>query len=388
FWARMTDGYNSGKFTEAVEGVPSSDSTQLTSYLDGQITKSHLGQSLIESLQSDINDAVAGEAGVRKSAVANAVSQIITETQARVKALQDEAKARTAAITAEANNRTKAIQAESSNLTKKIQDEANARGTAVTQLQQVDAQQAQLINAVTAKADQAIAGLQEEQTARANADKAEAQARNALTSRVASAESGIAEVRQSIATANSSIAEVSQNLNAKIDSLSVGGRNYVRNSEREIVVTAPNQRYIRVSTGLDSIEEPFVVSAFVKDVDGNNGNKLTVIMADPANANNNEQSQDCEIINGRIIAKFNTLSNPHYTQILLYANSGAYRGSATGTVTYYNIKLELGNVATDWTPAPEDADSAISAVSADLTSYKQTQATKEQATAQQINGLT
>ncbi|MDE8035845.1 hypothetical protein OQ257_11890, partial [Actinobacillus equuli subsp. equuli] len=42
FWARMTDGYNSGKFTEAVEGVPSSDSTQLTSYLDGQITKSHL----------------------------------------------------------------------------------------------------------------------------------------------------------------------------------------------------------------------------------------------------------------------------------------------------------------------------------------------------------
>ncbi|MDG4948437.1 phage tail protein [Actinobacillus equuli subsp. haemolyticus] len=388
FWARMTDGYNSGKFTEAVEGVPSSDSTQLTSYLDGQITKSHLGQSLIESLQSDINDAVAGEAGVRKSAVANAVSQIITETQARVKALQDEAKARTAAITAEANNRTKAIQAESSNLTKKIQDEANARGTAVTQLQQVDAQQAQLINAVTAKADQAIAGLQEEQTARANADKAEAQARNALTSRVASAESGIAEVRQSIATANSSIAEVSQNLNAKIDSLSVGGRNYVRNSEREIVVTAPNQRYIRVSTGLDSIEEPFVVSAFVKDVDGNNGNKLTVIMADPANANNNEQSQDCEIINGRIIAKFNTLSNPHYTQILLYANSGAYRGSATGTVTYYNIKLELGNVATDWTPAPEDADSAISAVSADLTSYKQTQATKEQATSQQINGLT
>ncbi|UKH19876.1 TipJ family phage tail tip protein [Actinobacillus pleuropneumoniae] len=388
FWARMTDGYNSGKFTEAVEGVPSSDSTQLTSYLDGQITKSHLGQSLIESLQSDINDAVEGEAGVRKSAVANAVSQIIAETQARVKALQDEAKARTAAITAEANNRTKAIQAESSNLTKKIQDEANARGTAVTQLQQVDAQQAQLINAVTAKADQAIAGLQEEQTARANADKAEAQARNALTSRVASAESGIAEVRQSIATANSSIAEVSQNLNAKIDSLSVGGRNYVRNSEREIVVTAPNQRYIRVSTGLDSIEEPFVVSAFVKDVGGNNGNKLTVIMADPANANNNEQSQDCEIINGRIIAKFNTLSNPHYTQILLYANSGAYRGSATGTVTYYNIKLELGNVATDWTPAPEDADSAISAVSADLTSYKQTQATKEQATSQQINGLT
>ncbi|MDE8035862.1 hypothetical protein OQ257_11985, partial [Actinobacillus equuli subsp. equuli] len=42
----------------------------------------------------------------------------------------------------------------------------------------------------------------------------------------------------------------------------------------------------------------------------------------------------------------------------------------------------------DWTPAPEDVESSVNAVNADLTSYKQTQATKEQATAQQINGLT
>lgn len=386
FWARMTDGYNSGKFTEAVEGVPSSDSTQLTSYLDGQITKSHLGQSLIESLQSDINDAVAGEAGVRKSAVANAVSQIIAETQARVKALQDEAKARTAAITAETNNRTKAIQAESANLTKKIQDEANARGTAVTQLQQVDAQQAQLINAATAKADQAIAGLQEEKTARANADKAEAQARNALTSRVASAESGIAEVRQSIATANNSIAEVSQNLNSKLDELSVGGRNLLLNSNANYT----GSRYMNNWT-----------LAKIPDV----GQQVTVTLwgqlAEDRQAfavynthGSRELAQLKKIRDGVYSATFawaNPLTNNGQEKdnaLSTHLNVYAYPRTATSDNTIKQVKLELGNVATDWTPAPEDADSIISAVSADLTSYKQTQATKEQATAQQINGLT
>ncbi|MDG6406666.1 DUF1983 domain-containing protein [Glaesserella parasuis] len=41
-----------------------------------------------------------------------------------------------------------------------------------------------------------------------------------------------------------------------------------------------------------------------------------------------------------------------------------------------------------WAPAPEDIEQSISAVSAELTSYKSTQATKEQAQATQISGLT
>ncbi|MFK5041946.1 DUF1983 domain-containing protein, partial [Glaesserella parasuis] len=41
-----------------------------------------------------------------------------------------------------------------------------------------------------------------------------------------------------------------------------------------------------------------------------------------------------------------------------------------------------------WAPAPEDIEQSIGAVSAELTSYKSTQATKEQAQATQISGLT
>lgn len=389
FFARCGDKVgNKGEFTDGVFGEADHNTENLVNALEGKITQSHLGKSLIESLKADIDEAVGGESKERQGAVANALAQILAETQARVKALQDEAKARTAAITAETNNRTKAIQAESANLTKKIQDEANARGTAVTQLQQTDAQQAQLITTVTAKADQAITGLQEEKTARANADKAEAQARNALTSRVASAESGIAEVRQSIATANNSIAEVSQNLNSKLDGLSVGGRNYLLKSADDLVVNAPANRYKAYHSLLSELVSPAVFSAQVKDLLGNNGNKVTVALFDKSNINGTlEQRQDVPIVDGKVLVKFAPPSSPSKTSIAVYANSGSWNGSATGAATYYNAKLELGTVATDWTPAPEDADSAISAVSADLTSYKQTQATKEQAAAQQIGGL-
>ncbi|TRC68447.1 host specificity protein J, partial [Mannheimia haemolytica] len=221
FFVRCGDkAGNKGQFTEGVFGEADHNPDTLLNVLEGQITRSQLGSDLIASLQQDIDTAVAGEAGLRQSAVANAVSQIMAESQARAKAIQDEA-----------NNRTKAIQSESVNLTKRIQAEATARGAAVTQLQNVDAQQAQLISAVTAKANNALSGLEEERTARANGDKAEAQAREALTARMGAAESNIVTIQRTVANNAQSISEVSQNLNAKIDNINIGGRNLLRDSE-------------------------------------------------------------------------------------------------------------------------------------------------------------
>lgn len=416
---------NKGEFTEGVLGEADHNTENLVNALEGKITQSHLGKSLIESLKADIDEAVGGESKERQGAVANALAQILAEAQARVKALQDEAKARTAAITAETNNRTKAIQAESANLTKKIQDEANARGTAVTQLQQTDAQQAQLITTVTAKADQAIAGLQEEKTARANADKAEAQARNALTSRVANAESGIAEVRQSIATANSSIAEVSQNLNAKIDGLSVGGRNYLEDTEKF------ERGLWAFSTGSSSDRTHIIENGVVRVIGNSTTWKQFQISAQMGqNANKTGKSPvltKLEVgktytfsIDARLIEGSPDLWSSLRADSVTAGNIDNFHGNFkltenwqrfqyTGTISQpvddaswriiigYNRvgivefrkpKFELGTVATDWSPAPEDLEHSVEAISADLTNYKSTQATKEQATAQQISGLT
>lgn len=426
FFARCGDkAGNKGEFTEGVLGEADHNTENLVSALEGKITQSHLGKSLIESLKADIDEAVGEESQQRQGAVANALAQILAETQARVKALQDEAKARTAAITAETNNRTKAIQAESANLTKKIQDEANARGTAITQLQQTDAQQAQLITAVTAKADQVIAGLQEEKTARANADKAEAQARSALTSRVASAESGIVEVRQSIATANSSIAEVSQNLNAKIDGLSVGGRNYLEDTEKferglwEFSTGSSSDRTHIIENGVvrvignSTTWKQFQISAQM----GQNANKTgkSPVLTKLEVGKTYTFSIDARLIEGSpdlwssLRADSVTAGNidNFHGNFKLTENWQRFQYTGTisqpvddaswriiigynrvGIVEFRKPKFELGTVATDWTPAPEDLEHSVEAISADLTNYKSAQVTKEQATAQQISGLT
>ncbi|EFN03438.1 TipJ family phage tail tip protein [Actinobacillus pleuropneumoniae] len=439
FFARCGDkAGNKGEFTEGVFGEADHNTENLVNALEGKITQSHLGKSLIESLKADIDEAVGGESKERQGAVANALAQILAETQARVKALQDEAKARTAAITAETNNRTKAIQAESANLTKKIQDEANARGTAITQLQQTDAQQAQLITAVTAKADQAIAGLQEEKTARANADKAEAQARNALTSRVASAESSISNI-QSTKASKTEVASLAQqslqavwqaDAQAKIDALKVGGRNY-------LIGSAPDSDYWFYSKHGSSLATGEFDDCLIWRSNGEintywkqwqcigyaerNVKKITPPLNELENGDIVTLSFEAQstidtsiyfalafdvtsgsrvdgINSGLAIAKSETWVKYSVTRTISANKPELYKGTrlllnpsallGDNVLKVRKIKLELGTVATDWTPAPEEADSAISAVSADLTSYKQTQATKEQATSQQINGLT
>ncbi len=407
FWVRMVDGDNAGRFTEAVEGRPSQDATALTDYLHGQITKSELGQSLIDSLQADIDDAVAAEAGLRQSAVANAVAQIIAESQARTKAIQDEAKARTTALNTEITNRTKAIQAESAKLTAKIQAEANARGTAISQLQNVDVQQAQKITALTAKAEQALSGLEAEKVARAKGDEAEARQRTALTSRVASAESGLTNLQRTISTQAQSLSEVSQNLNARFDNLQIGGRNLLFD-------TGNLSKYRQFHTRGQITEQSEYVHLEVNE-SGNGGiynsvksthslkqGQNAVLSFDyRTNMPNLNYTYVLSDVGGNwairpIITVIN--DNEWHKAIIAFTapreltNIRALIGGyhvATGTyLDVKNVKLELGTIATDWTPAPEDLESAVEVVSAELTSYKSTQATKEQTTAQQISGLT
>ncbi|MDW0737080.1 phage tail protein, partial [Mannheimia haemolytica] len=398
FFVRCGDkAGNKGQFTEGVFGEADHNPDTLLNVLEGQITRSQLGSDLIASLQQDIDTAVAGEAGLRQSAVANAVSQIMAESQARAKAIQDEA-----------NNRTKAIQSESVNLTKRIQAEATARGAAVTQLQNVDAQQAQLISAVTAKANNALSGLEEERTARANGDKAEAQAREALTARMGAAESNIVTIQRTVANNAQSISEVSQNLNAKIDNINIGGRNLLRDSEFnaynkwgspqiEFAENA-NRRTIKVTStgtngpvGICSVNrhctsyfqqgETYTLSFFAR---GNRPLDYLYLMRQDGN------NVRLPVINVASETEFNyyklTFKAPFTTQ-QGYVLIGFRQTSTEQFVEFHSVKLEKGNVATDWTPAPEDVDSAVSAVSADLTSYKQTQAATDSAQAQQLNQL-
>ncbi len=156
---------NKGEFTEGVFGEADHNPETLLNALEGQITKSQLGEELIKSLKADIDNAVDEEAKVRKEAVANAISQINAQAQ--------------------------------------------ATGTAINELRNADSQQAEKILTITAKAENALSGIQAEQKARADGDKANADKITAITARMGTAESTIANL-QSTKASKTDVSSIAQ----------------------------------------------------------------------------------------------------------------------------------------------------------------------------------
>ena len=156
FWLRCGDkNDNKGEFTAAVFGEADHNPDNLLNALEGKITKSQLGQELINSIKADINNAVGEEAKTRQTAVAGALAQI-------------------------------AAQAQSS-------------GTAIKNLEKADQAQAETIKTVTAKTESALSGITAVRQAQAQSDKANAQQISALTAKVGNAESTVSQMSNAVA---------------------------------------------------------------------------------------------------------------------------------------------------------------------------------------------
>lgn len=165
FWLRCGDkNDNKGEFTAAVFGEADHNPDNLLNAIEGKITKSHLGQELINSIKADINNAVGGEAKTRQTAVAGALAQI-------------------------------AAQAQSS-------------GTAIKNLEKADQAQAETIKTVTAKAESALSGITAVRQAQAESDKANAQQINALTAKVGNAESTVSQVSSAVVGLNGKVSSM------------------------------------------------------------------------------------------------------------------------------------------------------------------------------------
>lgn len=144
FYLRGVDKQgNKGEFTEAVFGEADHNPDNLLNALEGKITKSQLGQELINSIKADINNAVGEEAKTRQTAVAGALAQIAAQTET--------------------------------------------------------------IKTVTAKAESALSGITAVRQAQAQSDKANAQQINALTAKVGKAESTVSQVSSAVAGLNGKV---------------------------------------------------------------------------------------------------------------------------------------------------------------------------------------
>lgn len=385
YWLRHVRGNNLGLFAQQ-SGIKGESSVDIDAELDllneklsktinvqakqltGLIAKNQLDSALVNEL-------------VQTQTTANAANSKAQQAQSLINA---ETTNRAREIANEVANRTKAIKAESDALSAKIQSEANARGTAITQLQNADRQQAQQIIALTAKADSALSGLESEKAARANADTAEVRAREVLATRVQQSESQLSTIQRTLTTQSQSITEVRQNLNAKIDELQIGGRNLLRNSS----INYTGNRYL---TNFQLAQIPSVGEQVTVTLWGNLATDRQAFGVFNSHGYR-ELAQLRKIKEGVYKATFrwnNPLLNTTEkdNSASTHLNIYAYPRSATSDNTISRVKLEIGSTGTDWTPAPEDVESSVNAVSADLTSYKQTQATKEQAQASKVDGL-
>lgn len=185
FWARIVDdGGISGEYTASVAGVCDTDPAPIITQITGAITESTLSRELIDQLDGKI------AAGDSKTA-ADAAAALQKEAQARAAALTAEAAARTAAVNKEINDRVADVNAARSKAAGDLTAKAAELGNKITAVENVNNQQAQQINTVTAAQGVTAAGLETEKKARADGDAAEAAARTTLAARVTTAEGSI-----------------------------------------------------------------------------------------------------------------------------------------------------------------------------------------------------
>ncbi|MGP5661708.1 TipJ family phage tail tip protein [Psychrobacter celer] len=402
FWLRLIDDQgNTGNWV-TISGQCSSDTSQIVASINGQITETELAQSLIDSLQNDIDTArnqTIGSAGV------DAANKVAAEGIKRAQALQAEATARGLALQAEANARTQAIAAQDTKQTNALIAKANEFGTKITEVSGVNDQQAQKLTTITAKQGELTSGLEIERTARIAGDTAEANARQTLASQVGGNKTSITDLQSTKAskTEVSSLArtalqsEWTDYADDKVDGLEVGGRNLLRGTAFS---TAPERYYSTVQVNKGTPNSVAVTSTGMTTAgvitdrltDIKNGQKYTLsfeLRTEDIDFLSYNYLMDTDEGNSSVVPSFTLNMDGQWHTYIVTFTSDINRsqcglmlgtiGTRVGTFEIRRLKLEKGNKATDWTPAPEDVAADIDVVSSELTSFKQTTASKDQA---------
>lgn len=292
---------------------------------------------------------------------------------------------------------------------KKAADDLTAKagelGNKITAVERVNNEQAQQIRTVTAAQGTTAAGLEAEKKARADGDRAEAAAREtlagrvsaaegnitretqarvtainaqtaateALKTRVGNAEGSITALRETVNQKDSARASEIQTLTAKIDGVSVGGRNYALSTGtpgKVLTVSGNNQTKnvtIDVSSALELKQgDNLIISCDIELTNATSpygkpypriGAEFSVTYADNsigyfAAWYDEAVSGTTKTLKQRIVAKHTVAKEVKALRNIIV--QARYQTSESIKVS--NVKLERGTVATDWTPAPEDND--------------------------------
>ena len=270
------------------------------------------------------------------------------------------------------NNKVAEIETSLSSINLKVQSTEQTVATHTTQLGQVDTKIS------TAKSD-AISTASSDATSKANSALTSAKnytdgqittvnqtitdkaaeiklTTDSITQRVSSTESTLS---STVITANNALTN-SNTANTKIDSLQVGGRNLLKNSKINITSKSYPICTLYIT---ESISEGTECTISIKGQLGegkdyfgifNSGGSVRIVNVLPSDRDND----------GVYRKTFSwVVGNATNSTLYIYPMPSAV--SVDSSIEW--IKLEVGNKATDWTPAPEDVDTAITTVDTKIT---------------------
>lgn len=220
-------------------------------------------------------------------------------------------------------------------------------------------------------------------SAKSTADTANSVAQQAksettsLSVKVNNAESAINEIKSTKASKNevaslaqSSLQAVWKNdAKAEFNKLSIGGRNLIRNSGTPITSSDYGQRY--AITEAPAVGDDVIVTLYGEVGAGRTGIGVfnsrgygEVLTLEKVADGVYQGKGKWKLPNGGI----NEGIYADNTHLNLYF----YPSSANSEYTINKIKFERGTVATDWTPAPEDAESSVASARAEVQSISRT----------------
>ncbi|WP_425255466.1 phage tail spike protein [Mammaliicoccus sciuri] len=214
------------------------------------------------------------------------------------------------------------------------------------------------------------------------------------TKKIQELQEGITQTNQRITSTNEELSAGITSVTNKVDGMQVGGRNLLigtdnlakfikltgvkGNSSIELLNTSRTGNMYHLSnierTSINSI----MAFAF-KDIAPLFGVDLDEHVLSFYIKTNNEQKLTFLSYNTETLSITPTLTSDKFQKVIVKLKPKAIRGEVphhngnlylTGTgltdLWIYDIKLEKGNVATDWTPAPEDSDKQLSDIKASV----------------------
>ena len=334
--------------------------------------------SSIERLQSDTTQAQLDitEATKKATQAQSTASQAITNAQS-AQSLADEAKQKADSAQLNLDNANKELADAKANLesvTGRVDATESEITKAQTRLTNAETAVEKAQSDATTAQDNATTAINNAKTAQEVADDAKAKAEQVqedladLTNKVSSNTTKIEQNADAIKLQATKITETSN----KIDNLQIGGRNLLKNSHSvEQTYSYPSSNYVDQCNWVTSIPlngDTYTLSFWAKSTVA--GDIIRVHFYDPSNITHcvGSQGQVSGNKDGKCDFTLSTTLTKYWVTYTIPKGGNSARSViiprmfsdfGKGTVSVKWEKLEEGNKATDWTPAPEDVDNAI-----------------------------